>query len=214
MFFQSARVGIPRRSSRGIQIALLLLFLVGPRTGRADTVNLGVFSFDVLNPGTPQSLGVNTFSIDNLTGPTFNLPPDFPVLDELTFVGVSVTVNLSGGPSVVSLGDLAPGLYSPASASLEFLESDLVSSATLSASLAESQFALSDGNIFELSSQQLTANLLPSSGDVLSAGVDFALITASGTEVGAAVPEPSSTPFLLTSIFAFVGFGKRWFSRK
>jgi hypothetical protein len=194
-------------------VSVLILgfsLLVAPNV-RADTINLGVFSFDVLNPGGPGSPGVNSFSIDNFTGPTFGLPPDFPAIDELTFLGVNVVINLTGGPDVVPLGDLGPGLYSPASASLEFLDSDQVSSASLDATLGPSQFALADGNIFELSSQQLSATLLPSSGNTLSAGVDFVLITASGTEVAATVPEPDYAPCFLTAAFVFLGFAKRRF---
>lgn len=212
MFYHLPRKEYMRQ--RWLKSFTFLILLSGPLTVRADTVNVGVFSFDVLNPESTTSLGVNTFSLYNFTGPAFNLPPDFPALDELTFTGVSITVNLSGGPDVVLLGDLGPGLYSPASASLEYLESDHVLSAALTASLAISQFDLADGNVFELSSQQLTAILLPSSGNALSPGVDFVLITASGTEVASAVPEPRSAPFLLISMFAFAGFVKRSLARK
>jgi hypothetical protein len=196
---------------RTLPALILVFFSLMALNVRADTVNLGVFSFDVLNPASPGSAGVNSFSVDNLTGATFDLPPDFPALDDLTFLGVNVTINLVGGPDVVPLGDLGPGFYSPAAASLEFLDSDQVSSASLDATLGPSQFALADGDLFELSSQQLSATLLPSSGNALTAGVDLVLITVSGTEVAATVPEPDYAPCFLIAAFVFVRFAKRRF---
>jgi hypothetical protein len=212
MFLDFVR-SIKSRKLSMMPVTLLILFALAPHTVSADTLDVGVFSFDVLNPGSSGSPGVNSFSIDNFTGPIFGLPPDFPSMDQLTFLGVSVTVNLTGGPDVVPLGDLGPGQYSPASASLEFLDSDQVSSASLDATLGPSQFALADGNTFDLSSQQLSATLLPSSGNALTPGVDFVLITASGTEVAVAVPEPSYMPWFVIIVFS-VAFAKRRFDLK
>jgi hypothetical protein len=69
----------------------------------ASAVPVGVLSFDTLIPG-PD--GVNSFNIANLTE-AFSLPPDFPVVDSLTFLDAELTaVHSDGSTSVISLGNI------------------------------------------------------------------------------------------------------------
>ena len=64
-------------------LACLALSVLVAGTARADIVAIGVLAFNVLNPGTPASPGINDFEIDNFTGPVFGLPPELPVVDSL-----------------------------------------------------------------------------------------------------------------------------------
>jgi hypothetical protein len=157
----------------------------------ADTVNIGVLSFNNLNPGGGGSPGINDYEVDNLTGALFGLPPDFPVADSITLGGAQVTLFPSGGGSsqVVSLGDLAPGVYTPDG--LQFLDTSQFAEATLQATLSQTSFALSDGTTFRADSGAIDATLLPSSGPVLQPGQDFVVLSVSG-EVSA-IPEARHT---------------------
>jgi len=163
----------------------------------ADSVTVGVLTYDVNNPGTAVSVGIDAFTLYNGTG-AFSLPPDLPVAGDLTFLGAAVT---PAGLGVSSFGDQGPG-----SSQILFLDSNLFTSALFQATLSQTLFTLSDGTSFQADSNVLTATLLPSNGTTLVAGTDSVLLTVSGTPVVAAVPEPSSLlivagalPLLLTA---------------
>jgi hypothetical protein len=164
----------------------------------ADSLNIGVLSFNNLNPGGGGSAGINDFEVDNLSGALFALPPDFPVSDSITLRGVQVTVFPTGGGSsqVVSLGDLSPGVYTPDA--LHFLDSSQFAEATLQAALSQTSFLLFDGSTFVADSAAIDATLLPSSGPVLQPGQDFVVLSVSG-EVSA-VPEARHTAFFLVAL--------------
>src|SRR5580658_9899718 len=75
----------------------------------ANSVDLGVLSYDVFIPGAPGMPGVDAFDIANFTG-AFGLPPDFPVSGNLTLVGATLTLFPLGQPSeVLALGNIGPG---------------------------------------------------------------------------------------------------------
>ena len=75
--------------TRRVSLALILL---GIRPLSADIVNIGVLSFNNLNPGSHGSPGINDFEIDNFTRGIFALPPDFPVVGSITLDGVQVSL--------------------------------------------------------------------------------------------------------------------------
>ncbi len=166
---------------------------------QAATIDVGVLSFDVLIPGAPGAPGVNGFTIGNYTGDPasggFALPPDFPVTDTLIFQQTAVTLTepgLTGLP--VMLGDLAPGAEQPGS--LQFADTTMITSALFAGMLSSTHFQLADGRTFTVTSPDLIATLLPSSGVDLTPGTDFTLISVSGTF--AAVSEPGT--YLTTAL--------------
>lgn len=165
----------------------------------SEIVNVGVFSFNNLNPASGSSPGINDFEIDNLAGALFGLPPDFPVADSITLDGVQATLFPAGGGSsqTVSLGDLAPGVYTPDG--LQLLDTSQFAEATLQATLSQTSFLLSDGATFLADSAAINAALLPSSGPVLQPGVDFVILSVSG-EVSAIPEARHSGLFLLIVI--------------
>jgi hypothetical protein len=126
----------------------------------ADTIGLGVFSFNTLIPGAPGSPGVNDFAIDNFTGSSA-LPPDFPATDALTFMNSAVVLTMQGGSQqTVSLGDLGPGSVTPTA--LQFSATTNFTSAVFTATLSPTIFAISGGGSFQASSSQISAILSPS----------------------------------------------------
>jgi hypothetical protein len=174
--------------------------LVAP-LAHADLEPIGILSFDMLIPGSPSSPGVNTFTIANFTGDPasggFALPPDFSVLTSVTFLDSTLTLFMGATSQVVSLGDVAPGVFS--SPDLEFADSALFSSALFSATLGETNLSLSGtSDTFGVDTPAIALSLLPSSGPSLVAGTDLLVLNASGHLVPAPVPEPSTLPLLLT----------------
>lgn len=164
------------------------LVVVGASAVRADSVTVGVVSFDVVNPG-----ATNAFTVYNLTG-TFSLFPDYPVADSLTFAGITLSLTESGSSTPFILPDAGPG-----SEQLLVLDTDSFTQAAFQANLSQSIFVLGDGTTFQADSNILTATLLPSSGVDLIPGVDFAYLTVSGSPVTTPTPEPSTLLLLLTA---------------
>ena len=154
-----------------------------------DTINLGFLSYDVLIPGGPGP-GIDVFTISNLTGDPgtggFALPPDFPALTFLTLSNSSLTVVIGGIPQMISLGDIAPGSFSPVS--LQFPDSTMITSATFTATLSPSTLLLSDGTTF-VANAAIDILLVPASGSTLVAGSDLALLSATNST---ATPEPAT----------------------
>lgn len=156
----------------------------------ADTVSVGVVSFNTLIPGAPGSPGVNDFEIDNFTGP-FDLAPDFPSVTSLSFNNVTLILSLvGGGTQTITLGNLTAGSYTPVN--LQFSASDGFSSAQLTATLNQTTFSLSGGSSFSATSAQLSVLLTPNSGPSLTPDTDFSLISVSDA-AATSVPEPATS---------------------
>jgi hypothetical protein len=168
-------------------------------------LSIGYLSFDNPIPGAPGSPGVNAFTVGNLTGDPlsggFALPPTFPVLTNLTFKNSSLEL-FSGGllTQTLNLGDIGPGFFSPND--LQFPDTQNFSSALFMATLDFTSLQLDGGGSLTASSDQISALLLPSIGNTLTAGTDFTLIEV------AAVPEPDSL-FLLGCVVAILSVVKR-----
>lgn len=146
----------------------------------ADTINLGIFSFDSVQPG------LVAFSITGLTGDPgqggFALPPDFPVYSAVNFLASSITVYQGASSELIFLGDLFPGTYS--SPALQFPEGAPISSAVFTATLNSGSLMLSDGSVVQVSTDIVIA-LGPSVGAFLGGG-DLVLLGAAA----GGVPEP------------------------
>jgi hypothetical protein len=187
--------------SRGFRAALRILLVVGlaalgGSVANADeTINLGVVSFDTLNPG-----ATDAFTLYNFTGSN-SLAPDFPAAPDLTFLGATLNVidtTLSTTTSN-SVGDQTPG-----SSQLAVLASDSYSEADFEATLSQTIFGLSDGTTFQADSNVVSVALLPSSGPSLQADVDFAIISVNGSIITPPVPESPVWLMLLTAMICVV----------
>lgn len=158
----------------------------------AHAVPVGVLSFDILIPPDPTD-GVNTFAIGNFTGdPAAGgsaLPPDFPAMTGVSFLGASLRVVQGGSTQVIPLGDIGPGTFPDPLAELQFPDSAQFDSATFIASLSETSLLLSDGSTF-LASRAISARLVSAEGSFLVAGSDFVLLEASPASVGVPAPWP------------------------
>jgi len=190
----------------GMTVALGFSFaiLCAPAPGHADTLNLGVLSFDVLVPGAPDAPGVNVFDIANLTGDTsgggFALPPDFPALTFLTFLNSSITLTFSdSSQQVIFLGDIDPGFFSSGSP-LQFPDTTLFTSAVFAATLNSTTTLLDGGSSFA-ADPTVRAFLSPASGASLVAGSDFALIEGMSPT---SLPEPGTGGLLAAALGGLV----------
>jgi hypothetical protein len=136
----------PRRGAMcRLGIAVVLLMMLFASVACADLVPIGLLSFELVIPGTSGSPGVNGFTVANLTGdPAFNgfaLPPDFPVLSDVTFLSSTLTLTTGSIPHVYNLGEIGPGFFS--SSPIQFADTTLFSSAIFSAALSPTHFDLS-----------------------------------------------------------------------
>jgi hypothetical protein len=185
-----------RATLRGLLVAgLVCLGLVGSAAKADETINLGVVSFDTLNPG-----ATDAFTLYNFTGSN-SLPTDFPVVPDLTFLGATLTVFDATASTTTpnSVGDQTPG-----SSQLAVLASDSYSEADFAATLSQTIFGLSDGTTFQADSDLVSVSLLPSSGSSLQADVDYAIISVNGSLVTPPVPEPPIWLLLMTAITCVV----------
>lgn len=165
-------------------ILATLLLCVCPAA--AGVINIGMIAFDQMIPAglTP---GLNAISIA-LFADTFFLPPDFPVTSPVLLQAVSIQLSFDGGAtSTVSLGDLGPGVYTPSD--LQFSDTTIFTSATLTASLAPATVTIDAGQVLLVTNASVIGSLLPSASPFLSAGVDFAVLTVEVVD-SAAIPEP------------------------
>jgi hypothetical protein len=181
-----------------LRFALLCLL---PIIAQADTLNVGVLSYDTFVPGAG---GIDAFDITNLTG-SFNLPPDFPVLDNLIFQSAALT--LSDG-QVFMLGNIAPGLLLDANGNpvVQVPASSRFQSAELRATLSATTFAMSGGT-FTANSNMIDILLLPSTGVNLTPDVDTTTIAVTG-QASVVTPEPASWALLLIvlPLMAWLGY--------
>jgi hypothetical protein len=169
----------PVRLVAQIFVLLALIVAVSAVT-HADDLAIGEFSFDELNPGAIDAFTVQNFTGDNNLG-------FFPVSDNLNFLDINVTFTDPTGPTSNPLGELTPD---EGSTQLPVLASDTYLQAVFQATLSQTIFGLSDGTTFQADSNALSLTLAPSSGPSLQAGVDFGIITVSGSVVTAPTPEP------------------------
>jgi hypothetical protein len=216
-----------------LTFGLLALLVGGLRSARADQVNLGTISFDILIPP-PPTPGTNGFDIFNFTGGSNNLLPDFPVADNLTFRASSlILTGTQPDPSnpgqtiplseTVPLGDIGPGAlqdqFGFPPSELQFPDTFSFSQAELTATLSSTTFALADGgtlannssfpngSVFTADSSSIDVLFLPSNGNAnLIAGTDNAVISVSGTVSAQAVPEPVSSSLLLLLLLGIGGW--------
>lgn len=173
--------GCVSRFARCLVMALLI-----PAFAHAGTIAIGIFSFD------NSFTGVNAFNVANFTGPSA-LPPDFPVIDGLTFTLVAITLDPDQPPPVPPLDDVPAG----SSDSLAFPDTMAFLSATLSFTLNQTSFLLQDGTTFVADSATVQTLLLPS-GSSLAPG-DLAAIEVSGS-VATSTPEPGSLGAVLIGL--------------
>jgi hypothetical protein len=149
---------------------------------RADSLQLGTFSFDPLIPGF-----IDVFTVNNSTGSSSI--PGFPVVNDVTFAGANLSLP---GNLNLPFGDVGPG-----GSLFPVLDFESFSSATLQAVLSTTLFTLSDGTHFQASSDLVTSTILPSNGTNLTPGTDFASITVPGSFVTSQVPEPPTWSLLV-----------------
>ncbi len=178
------------------RLALALLLLILPSIpASASLIGIGLLSYDVVVPaGTTP--GVDGFDIYDFTGSAYGIFAGNPyVTTALHFDDVTLTAFfVGGGSAVVQDNSLVPGEFGP---QLEFPSTTGIASAELTATLSETAFTLSDGSTFTALAD-ITVDLLPSSGDMLQAGVDFAPIYAQSA--GAPTPEPGTLALLSLGI--------------
>jgi hypothetical protein len=178
-----------------VHLLLITGFLLVCMPLCADTLTIGLISFDNLVPAGPSAPGVNVFTLYDFTGSNA-LPPDAPVTTPLDFLDTAVTLD---GSQVNNAGTITPG--STQAAVLEFSTSQNFTSATFSADLSSPTF-VANGQSYLAASSVVTASLLPSSPPDLIAGVDFVPITIEASPVAATVPEPSSCCLTLPVLLA------------
>lgn len=171
---------------------------------RAD-IFLGALSYDTFIPTSAGVPGVDAFDIANLTG-AFNLAPDFPVTDSLTFQSSVLTLTLSdSSQQVFNLGDIGPGFLLDGSGNpvVQVPDDESFISAEFTATLSPGTFALFDGSIFTANSASIDALLSPSSGPTLQADIDQTTISVSGSGT-TVTPEPSYLLLVATGLSALI----------
>lgn len=180
---------------------LLLVWALAPastRAASADTINLGVISFDLFIPDDVGAPGVSAIDIFNLTGDPlaggFALEPDFPSYTPVTLLDASLALVIDDVEQVLLLGDIGPGLLDP-SFSLLFSNAASIASLTLSATLSTTQFLRADGTTFVAASPNLSIAMLPIAGDALVPGLDLAVMSVESAP-SVPVPEPGTLALL------------------
>jgi hypothetical protein len=181
-------------------VACAVAFCFLATSAFADVLNLGALSYDTFIPPGNGSPGIYTFDLANLTG-AYNLPPDFPVADNLTFQGAVLTLTLEDlSQQVFDLGDVAPGFLVDGSGNpiVQVPGDEVFDSAEFTATLSEQTIGLYDGTSFVADSTALDVLLLPSSGPTLMVDVDQTTIGVSGTVQS--TPEPASREMVLLAL--------------
>jgi len=190
-------------------LVAVLLGLASLPAARAEVI-VGILSFDVFIPAGANSPGIDTFDIFNFTGPAYGPLAGSPyVPDSVTLDNVILTAFFMGGAwQTFDLGNLDPGqlLDSGGNPVVQFPGSAQFTSATLTATLSQTSFTLSDGSTFT-ASPSISVDLAPSSGGLLVAGVDFAPIYAEPS--GGAAPEPGTLVLLPLGLMAVAALKRR-----
>jgi hypothetical protein len=185
------------RPSLRIILALAAILTAIPRAAAADTISVGVLSFDDLGNG------VATFDIASLFGLTITVTGLTADVDG----GAALTIPASDFTTVDAFGDVGctvPGFA--LTGGCNFAASDLLS-VTLTGTLSPTTGfpGLPDG--FDIAST-FVATLLPLDPTMtrLTAGVDA--VTIDATLVPKGVPEPSTAPLLALGIMGLLaGYG-------
>jgi hypothetical protein len=194
---------INRPSSRALFRRLLqivggMAFCLLAATARGNTVDVGALSYDTFVPAGIGSPGIDAFDLSNLTG-AFSLPPDFPVIDSLTFGSAKLILTLSDlSHKTFILGAIGPGFLLDLSGNpiVQVPGDEAFVSAEFTATLSPLIFTLSGGKSFNAGSGSIDALLLPSSGSTLTVDLDQTAIAISSPAL--TVPEPSAG-YLLAS---------------
>ncbi|HXM45187.1 MAG TPA: hypothetical protein VN924_28370 [Bryobacteraceae bacterium] len=189
---------------RPVVLALVLLGIVST-PAVASEITIGLLSFDVVIPA-GNSPGINAFDIYNFTGSTYGPFAGVPyVTDSVTLDDTLLTVDFQDGSSQLAFGpdDIGPGELP---GGIQFPSSTQFVSATLTATLSQTVFTLSDGSTFT-AAPTISVDLTPSSGGLLVAGVDFAAIYAESAAIG--TPEPCSGILLALGLVGLAGCKRR-----
>jgi hypothetical protein len=188
----------------------VLLGLALMPAARSEIV-VGVLSFDILIPPGAGSPGIAAFDILNFTGPVYGpLAGPTYVADSLTLDNVVLTAFLAGNSSqTFDLGSIGPGelLDSSGNPVVQFPGSAEFTSATLTATLSQTDFTLSDGSTFT-ALPSISVDLGPSSGPVLVAGIDFSPLYAE--PASETVPEPATMVYVSLGLMAVAVARRRW----
>ena len=182
---------------RTLWVVLLLGLFSASAT--ADTLPVGVLSFDNLNP---TGLAVATFGFD-----VFNATQPFGgslITTQLTFSNLSLIAQLTNGTSQLvplfatdSLGDFSSGQA--------FVAGDVLS-ATLTGTFAPPGVTLADGSTATILST-FSTTLIGASGGPLQDG-DLVLFNAN-TVPANAVPEPTTLVLLILSLAGLLLFDRK-----
>lgn len=175
----------PQFRQLGRQAGLLAVAGCGvfSMTAKADTIVVGVLSFDNIIPAGNGVPGTNGFTIYNFTGA--NAQPGTPDT-AISFLNTSVLLNHAQSTDA---GVVTPGSVQPAA--LQFPSDQSFTDAQLSATLSTTMFDIS-GTAYVAASDVLTAELTPATPPDLVAGSDFVLLSITASKAGAAAPEPGA----------------------
>jgi hypothetical protein len=126
-----------------------MVILVAGGLAFADQVAVGAISYDPFILGQPGLPAVNVFDLSNLTGIN-SFPPDFPVVTNLDFNNLTLTVfDSGGGQQSFDGGTVSPGF---ATLDAQFLDTMGINSAILTGSFSVT--AISPLHPFNFSSSE------------------------------------------------------------
>ena len=185
--------------------ALLLVALISLMAvaASADSIAVGIFSFDVTGLNTLQ------FDITNQTGPNSSPFPDttFPVSSSVFLSSLSLTVNFANGTTQTfgsSYFTLGPDGLSFSGNPLSTLNA--ITSATLTGKFSTTTFNLNNGTSVTVL-QGFTVTITDPSGGPLQDG-DFGIIFAS-TGKGT-TPEPETWTLMGTGLASLLAFKRKY----
>jgi hypothetical protein len=185
--------------------ALLFVAVIGLLAGAAsaDSIPVGIFSFDVTGLNTLQ------FDITNQTGPNSSPFPDttFPVTSSVFLSSLSMTVNFANGTTQTfgsSYFTLGPDGLSFSGNPLSTLNA--ITSATLTGKFSTTTFNLNNGTSVTVL-QGFTVTITDSTGGPLQDG-DFGIINATtGTST---TPEPETWTLMGTGLASLLAFKRKY----
>jgi hypothetical protein len=198
---------------------LLIVCLAAP--ARAETISLGVLSFDQLIPADPENalfVGTNAFNIFNLTGDFASpLDPGVPPnpTTPISFNGANLLLTTSSGGTVnVPIGTIAPGLLVDDTGfplfALQFAETETFVSAVFTAVLSVQDFVFADGSTFHAAAPELRYTLA-ATGSLLANPLvpsdPLAPLTAVAFELTGDLVPPSPEPVPEPTTIALLAVG-------